>query len=169
MNLLELLEALLASFLSSRASYNDTARPLPGAEHGFVLLHLQVALVVVIPRGHQVHCMDPLPTRPSPLLDLSSQTQETNISQSPPKTKFFLKSYRCYPSALMCTRGPGSGSLQQGLCRTWQQEPQAPSSWCLSPPRLPSPTRRWRIAVLLEQATVNRPCGNRPHLSFLKV
>ena len=52
MNLLELLEALLASFLSSRASYIDTARPLPGAEHGFVLLHLQVALVVVIPRGH---------------------------------------------------------------------------------------------------------------------
>ena len=40
MNLLELLEALLASFLSSRASYIDTARPLPGAEHGFVLLHL---------------------------------------------------------------------------------------------------------------------------------
>ena len=60
--------------------------------------------------------MDPLPTRPSHLLDLSSRTQETNISQSQPKTKFFLKSYRCYPSALLCTRGPGSGSLQQGLC-----------------------------------------------------
>ena len=27
-----------------------------------------------------------------------------------------MSPYRCYPSALLCTRGPGSGSLQQGLC-----------------------------------------------------